>query len=306
MAPRPPSLRAVAAFEAAARHQSFTRAAEELHLTHGAISHAVRTLEQRLDVPLFARIGRRVTLTSAGRLFAERVRSSLAVLSEALEADPTGNRNRLVIASSAVFAERGLARRLGAFQRAHPHVHLELRAWHETPGRATRGDVDIAIEYRNGSDRSGTGVLLAHESILPVSSPGLAPEVLTLRDLAALPLLEHVEAPWRDWAVRVAARPPPLTTRIVSDDWGVLIAAAEAGLGVLLARSQLVEVELDSGELMASPIGRTAAPRAYYCVWDPGSPKSGLIEAFASWLQAEFSPARVAPTPAVARVGASS
>lgn len=292
MAPRPPSLRAVAAFEAAARHQSFTRAAEELHLTHGAISHAVRTLELRLDVALFERIGRRVALTPAGRQFAERVRASLTVLSEALEVDPAHSRNRLVVACSPAFAERVLGPRLGAFRREHPHVHLELRSRQETPTQPVRGDGDLVVQYRSGSDRGSAGVLLAHEFILPVAAPGLAADVLTLRDLAGSPLLEHAEAPWRDWVVRVAARPPSLTARIVSDDWGVLIAAAKAGMGVLLARSLLVEAELEAGELAASPIGRTHAARAYHCLWDPGSPKSALIETFASWLHAELSPLR--------------
>lgn len=293
MAPRPPSLRAVAAFEAAARHQSFTRAAEELNLTHGAISHAVRALEQRLDVELFERVGRRVVLSAAGRIFAERVRASLAVLSDALEIEPVQHRNRLVVASSPAFAERALCPRLSSFRRAHPNIHLDLRCRIETPTATARGDVDVTIHYGGGSDRGVAGVLLAHESVLPVAAPGCAPGVLTLRDLAASPLLEHAEAPWRDWIVRVAARPPALIPRIVSDDWGVLIEAARSGLGVLLARSLLVEAELESGRLVASPIGRTGASRAYYCSWDAGSPKASLIETFAAWLQAEMSSSRV-------------
>ena len=109
---RPPSLRAIAAFEAAARHESFTKAADELNLTQSAISHAIRSLEVRLGVDLFDRFGRTVALTEPGRAFVSRLRLSLNLISEAFEQPSRLGRARLVVAASAGVAERILAARL--------------------------------------------------------------------------------------------------------------------------------------------------------------------------------------------------
>ena len=98
---RPPSLRAIAAFEAAARHESFTKAADELNLTQSAISHAIRSLEVRLGVDLFDRFGRTVALTEPGRAFVSRLRLSLNLISEAFEQPSRLGRARLVVAASA-------------------------------------------------------------------------------------------------------------------------------------------------------------------------------------------------------------
>ncbi|MCW5759502.1 MAG: LysR family transcriptional regulator [Phenylobacterium sp.] len=112
---RPPSLRAIAAFEAAARHESFTKAADELNLTQSAISHAIRSLELRLGVDLFDRFGRTVVLTESGRAFVSRLRLSLNLISEAFEAPARPGRARLVVAATAGIAERILANRLPAY-----------------------------------------------------------------------------------------------------------------------------------------------------------------------------------------------
>src|SRR5688572_7861780 len=112
MASRPPSLRAIAAFEAAARHQSFSRAAEELNLTHGAISHAIKGLEERLGTRLFERRARGVALTDAGRELSEKVRLSVGLLGEAFEARPWIERSDLVVSVLPNFAQRFVVPRI--------------------------------------------------------------------------------------------------------------------------------------------------------------------------------------------------
>src|SRR6476620_10852798 len=106
---RPPSLRSIAAFEAAARHASFTKAADELNLTPGAISHAIRALEERLGQQLFLRTGRAVKLTPAGQTLAARVRLSLGLLTDAFDAVPWRSRDRLIVSTTYSIGQRILA-----------------------------------------------------------------------------------------------------------------------------------------------------------------------------------------------------
>src|SRR4249919_671811 len=126
MAVRPPSLRSIAAFEAAARHSSFSRAAEELNLTPGAISHAIRALEVRLDQQLFVRSGRAVSLTRAGQTLAARVRLSLGLLTDAFETMPWRSVDRLVVSTTHGIAERIFAPRLHELQAACSGASLDI------------------------------------------------------------------------------------------------------------------------------------------------------------------------------------
>src|SRR3954465_14829632 len=124
---RPPSLRSIAAFEAAARHASFTKAAEELNLTPGAISHAIKALEQRLGQRLFDRTGRAVALTAAGLSLAVKVRLSLGLLADAFETTPWRALDRLVISTTGSIAQKLLIPHLDHLQLSCPGVRLDLR-----------------------------------------------------------------------------------------------------------------------------------------------------------------------------------
>src|SRR3954466_3753948 len=128
MAVRPPSLRSIAAFEAAARHASFTKAADELNLTPGAISHAIKALEQRLGQTLFDRKGRAVALSASGRTLAAKVRVSLGLLADAFDAAPWRALDRLVVSTTASIAQKILLPQLAALQQSVPHARLDLRA----------------------------------------------------------------------------------------------------------------------------------------------------------------------------------
>src|SRR5436190_23432484 len=146
MARRFPPFAALRPFEAAARLESFTRAAEELHLTHGAVSHQVRALEDHLGIALFTRRGKRVTLTPAGRTFAERLRASLDEIARAADAVRTRNVNRLCVSVLPSFASRWLMPRLIRFMEKHPEVEVNVNASTNLVNFAVE-DIDLAIRF---------------------------------------------------------------------------------------------------------------------------------------------------------------
>ena len=162
---RPPSLRAIAAFEAAARHQSFAKAADELNLTHGAISHAIRSLEDRLGSELFDRQGRGVALTEPGRVLAGRVRLGIGLLSDAFETRPWVERSKLVVSVLPGFATRVLVPRLERFRARHPDIELDIRAnWSLAP--VGEREIDIGLRYGPGGWASLSAVRLLDELVL--------------------------------------------------------------------------------------------------------------------------------------------
>lgn len=287
MVARPPSLRAVSAFEAAARHQSFSRAAEELALTHGAISHAIRGLEARLNVQLFERHGRGVSLTEPGRVFAGRVRLSLGLLAEAFETRPWVEGTRLTVSVLPSFGMRVLAPRLADFQVRHPEISLVLRAgW--ALADLTDGAVDVGLRYGPGGWVGVSAVRLAKETLFPVASPAVAGGLRTPGDLADRELLGHPEFPWAPWFAAAGLDWPEPRPRLTIDESVLLLDAAAAGAGVALARSMLVEADLASGRLVRPFAVEVASDYAYWFVWDPASPKQAAIGAFRDWLAASI------------------
>jgi LysR family glycine cleavage system transcriptional activator len=279
---RPPSLRAIAAFEAAARHESFTKAADELNLTQSAISHAIRSLELRLGVDLFDRFGRTVALTEAGRAFVSRLRLSLNLISEAFEQPARLGRARLVVAASAGLAERVLAARLPAFLRNHPDRELELRT---VAGAAevTAGDADVAILYGAGACAGLTQRRLAGEVLFPVAAPG---QDLPRRpeELARLALIHQPEHPWRLWLEQVGLSDLPTAAALTADSQMAAIELARSGAGVALARGLLVRDDLRAGRLVRLFEAEAALREEYAAVWNPASSRADLIRPFVDWL----------------------
>ncbi len=142
-----PALNALRAFEAAARHESFSRAADELFVTHGAVSHQIRALEADLGVTLFARDGKRVRLSDIGRQYATEVRATLSALAEATRRLRSGERDRrLVVSMLSSFSARWVTPRIGGFIEEHPEINLELLSTN-TLTDFTRDDVDVAIRF---------------------------------------------------------------------------------------------------------------------------------------------------------------
>jgi LysR family transcriptional regulator, glycine cleavage system transcriptional activator len=287
MAPRPPSLRAIAAFEAAARHQSFTKAAEELNLTQSAISHAIRGLEERLATPLFTRYGRTVALTEHGRVFVGRVRVSLSVISEAFEEAPRQDRPRLTLSLEPGFADRFLAPRLARFSSLKPEIQLDLR---QNAGldELRSGDLDLAVRFGTGGWAGLTAQVLSREVLLPVARPGLAPAAARPEDLLQLPLIHTGELAWRVWLEEAGLGERTAPVAIAVDDVSLALRLAAEGMGVALAPRLLVDSEIRAGRLMRMCAADPSPREVYHALWNPASPRAAAIRAFLDWLIEEM------------------
>lgn len=281
---RPPSLRAIAAFEAAARHQSFSKAAEELNLTRSAISHAIRTLEDRLGVELFTRVGPSVVLTEPGRTFASRLRLSLEMISQAFDLSARADRTVLRVGAPADLMQPVVALGLAGLRASHPGLDLELRG---QSGMADLlgGAVDVVVTQGASAPSGLQARLLAREALVPVAAPGvfLRPPVGP-EDVAAAPLIHCQARPWRIWFEAARLETPPSDEAMKVDDLACAIELARAGVGVCLAPRVLVQEDLRQRRLVRASEVEAYLPEGYWALWSPASAKAELIEAFADRL----------------------
>ena len=288
MPARPPSLRSITAFEAAARHQSFTRAAAELNLTTGAISHAIRALETRLGCPLFHRSGRRVSLTDGGQALASRIRLSVALLDDVFDLTPWLRRDRLVVTTLSSIAQRILLPALADLKRALPDATFDVRC--SSVLADLGGEVDVAIRFGPGGWHGLETRQLAGERLFPVASPhyrgGMLPQ--TLEDLSDCDLIRHADSNWQLWLNPVGLNFRDLRSTLAIDDASLVLDAAAAGHGIALARARLVQPDLDSGRLVRLFSHDVEAEYAYWAVWSGSSPKRELIRSFVDWLSEAF------------------
>lgn len=285
---RLPNFSALRAFEAAARHGNFSRAAEELHLTHGAISHQVRKLEAELGILLFVRNGRQVTVTPQGQQFALVLGKSFAEIATAAQAlRPAGASTRLTITSIPSFAARWLAPRLGHFIERHPGIEVLLQTSGILQDLAAEG-IDVGIRFGRGHYPGLLVLPLMGDVYYPVCSPhyrgGQLPA--TPGDLAHATLLRSLE-PWRPW---LAAAGSPLAEPaggVLYEDLSMLIRSAIDGDGVALVRHAIVLQELAQGRLVR--LFETFAPSAdsYYLVSPPTVADRPAVRAFRAWLGEE-------------------
>ena len=282
-----PPLHALRAFEAAARLESFSRAADELHVTHGAVSHQVRALEEFLGAVLFARNGRRVLLTVAGREFAERVRAALREIADAANSLRKPERaNRLTVSVLPSFAARWLIPRLGRFMAAHPEITVNVQA---TSGLADfeRDDVDFAIRSGDGNWPRVEAEKFMDDEYFPVASPGFNRGRLPAKpaDLSHLRLLTGEDEPWTPWFQAAGLRMPEPQGPLFSHSSMVAQAAVD-GRGIGLVRRSIAEVDLAAGTLVRLFDIAIPAPGSYYLV-RPKGPPSPKVLAFRAWLLAE-------------------
>jgi LysR family transcriptional regulator, glycine cleavage system transcriptional activator len=287
---RLPPLNALPSFEAAARHLSFSRAADELHVTHGAVSRAVRHLEDHLGVQLMIRATRSVRLTPIGAAFAAEIRGVLEHLAAATSA-ATGQTSGIVNVSTIdSFAARWLMPRLSRFRRAHGDIDVRV-AMSERLADFVSDGIDIAIRCGGGQYPGLTAELLMTEDHFPVCSPKLLRGRHPLRtpaDLARHTLLHDVFTV--DWAIWLRSaginnvdphRGPTFLSSIHA------IQAAIQGEGVVLGRSALVGDDLAAGRLVRPFELSLPAGFAYYVVYPPSALKRPDVKAFRDWLIAE-------------------
>ena len=289
-----PSTAALEAFEAAARHQSFTKAAQELSVTQSAVCRQVASLEQFLDVPLFRRTRRGVMLTEAGLAYSRSVAARLdEVERDTLELMARGGAgSALELAVVPTFGTRWLLPRLPAFHAAHPGIVVHLGA-SSRPFLFTDSPFDAAIhapELGSGAwPGTGSRPLMA-ESLVAVASPVLLRRHAHPRDAAGwarLPLLQQSTRPyaWRQFFERLGFAVPHAMAGPRMELFSMLSEAAVHGMGVALAPSFLVDAELGDGRLVNLSGPPVASDRRYELVYPEHNAELPALRAFAGWLQ---------------------
>ncbi|SAK46142.1 DNA-binding transcriptional activator GcvA [Caballeronia temeraria] len=282
-----PALNALRAFEAAARHESFSRAADELFVTHGAVSHQIRALEAELGVSLFARDGKRVRLTDRGRQYAAEVRAALLALAESTRRIRSGDRDRrLIVSTIPSFSARWLTPRVGRFIEQHPDVDLELLTT-ATLIDFNRDDADVALRFGYGKYAGLHTEELLDEVFFPACSPnfrgGALPRVP--RDLATLPLLRSDDELWRPWFDAAGLTDLPEPKRgVLYEDSSNLLQAAIDGQGIALVRRSLAMQEILSGRLVRLFNVDGPSPWKYYFVCPAALLQSKRVQAFRTWV----------------------
>jgi LysR family glycine cleavage system transcriptional activator len=287
-----PPLEAFRFFEAAARHLNFTRAAEEMHVTHGAVSQRIKRLEEHLGTPLFRRSGRRMLLTDEGSRLLERVRAAINEIAEGVEAIRPRNRDRiLTISTVPCFAAHWLLPRLADFNEHHPDIQVNIRAMRSLTDFARDG-VDMAVRFGPGTWAGLSSIKLYDEELVPVCSPAFRGGRLprTPDDLLKVPLLHSERQPWSIWFEAVGLRYRDTGQGPRYSDETLLLPAAIAGLGVALARASLVEADLESGRLVRLFSQSVRTRYSYYIVYPPGSENTGKIQVFQEWLFKQVRP----------------
>ena len=280
---RLPPLRALQAFEAGARHLSFSRAAEELSVTQTAISHQVRNLEQWFGVRLFVRKGREIALTDTGSRLEVEVALALDRIHEAAARVRASNeRPALTVSVTRAFGAHWLAQRLGRFWRQYPGIDLRL---HHSMYRAdlNYGDVDLAVRWGPGVWEGTVSEYLVPARHTPVCSPIL--HIREVGDLAHQVLLHETDyQDWTEWlavegATEIDARRGPIL-----DDVTAIVEAAVQGGGVTLSLPSLLEHEFKTGKLVAPFERKTGPANAYYVLYLPGALEQPEIRAFRDFL----------------------
>lgn len=282
-----PSLNAVRVFEAAARHQNFSRAAEELNVTQSAVSRQVQHLEDQLGQRLFVRKGPRLTLTASGRAYLDVVQEGLSVIRRGTRrlfrpaAHPV-----LTLSAVPSLISRWIVPRIAEFERDQPDISLRLSASYQLVDFAVSTDIDAAIRYGRGHWAGVEAQLILDDVIFPVCNPEVAERLKQPSDLLAERLF--VEDPnwdfWEYWARAAGLDPGAESAYRFSDDFNVQIQAAALGHGITLARGLLVADEIRAGRLVCPFKLAVRAPVQYYYVYPTERRADKLIESVAAWL----------------------
>ncbi|MBE9606127.1 LysR family transcriptional regulator [Acetobacteraceae bacterium H6797] len=286
-----PPLGELTAFEAAARHASFTRAAEELSLTQGAISRLIKALEARLAIMLFERVRQRVVLTEAGRAYLADIEPLLGALGDATQRAMSagGGEAVLNLATLPTFGAQWLIPRLPGFLAAHPGVVVNLST-RVLPVDFAREGFDAAIHVGQPSWPGVRALHLMDEEVIPVASPGYR-EAMGLRgpaDLARAVLLHQATRPmaWVDWfaaqGVEAAGYRGPRF-----EQFGLVAEAAAVGMGVGLLPRFLIEEKLAAGRLVVLSERGVKTGGAYWFVTPEGKTASRALRDFSAWIGSE-------------------
>jgi DNA-binding transcriptional LysR family regulator len=278
-------------FEAAARSNSFARAAEELLLSQSAVSRSILGLEDLLGVKLFERSKQRVVLTEPGRIYAtvvsellERLEAETALVIARGQADPT-----LRLATYPTFGSRWLMQRLPDFAIRHPDIELNFSTG-VTPFNVHSGELDVAIQHGRGEWQDTLSIKLIDEHLIAVAAPtllegkGLRPEDIQANSLLTLNTRPH---DWSTWFASHGLNQPTGHMGPAFQTFGLMIGAARAGVGVALVPGLYVEEELRAKRLIAAFGSAIPSQNAFYAVCDARRVSEDKISKFMAWVASQ-------------------
>lgn len=292
---RLPPTAALRAFESAARHLSYTRAAEELSITQSAVSHQIRHIEQLWELKLFLRRGRSLRLTEAGHVLAPIVRDFIKRLSAKLaELRPGDDRSvSLRVSLLQSFAFKWLVPRLGQFSQQHPSINVWISTTDELIDFSMH-EVDVGIRLGHGGWSGLSEELILREYVFPVCSPRFLSRIMppeTPEDLLRYPLIyrhsQDICPRWRDWFRDAGVEIKSLPKGSKFPDTSMAVQAAIDDFGVALARSAHVQDDLATGRLVKLFDVSSPSNVAYYFVCPKGRESEPNIRAFHDWVVEE-------------------
>jgi len=285
-----PPLSALRAFEAAARHESAKRAAEELSVTATAISHQIRSLEESLGVALFVRKPRKLELTASGRELKEVLEGAFDSISAAVERLRSApQRHAVTLTTTPVIASRWLLSWVCMLRETHPTIDLRIHASHDTV--ALDGvTADIAIRYGDGRWPGMVAEKLLDNTFIPACSPLLG--LSDINDLPNHPLI-HFHSPsagtgpvdWAGWQKLAKVPGLDVSAGLVFSDETHAVSAAVGAQGVALMSRELIEDELAAGRLV-QPFGPEIKVKAFYLVYPESRKSEPVIQAVRDWVMA--------------------
>ena len=295
MPDRLPPLTAFRAFDAAARHLSFAKAAAELNVTPAALSFQIKSLEQHLGHPLFHRLNRAVELTDSGKILAPGAAEGFATLTKAWAATRRLHDTRtLTVTAGPAFTSKWLAPRLFQFAQTNPDIDLRFSASLKLIDFAV-DEVDVAIRFSQSPDKGLFSQTIVEEWVTPMVSPALAAQISEPKDLLKLPLLHQDDTtflnPKVDWDAwfAVAGITPPQTAGTHFGQADHTVNAALSGGGAMLGRVSITERHLNEGRLVM-PFDLTLWSNATYrFVCPKGTETRPQVARFLEWVMEEVS-----------------
>ncbi len=299
-----PSLTALVAFEAAARHRNFTHAAEELGVSQAAVSRQIAQLEDNLNVLLFHRGSRPLGLTPEGARLAEAVSGGLGHIAEtASDLRRAGSTQTITVAASVAFTSLWLMPRVAGFRQAQPGIALCLLAAdpHTDP---LHSEVDLAVRFGDGHWSGLEAVKLFDDLVVPVAAPGYferrakpqTPADFIHEILLHMNDVDPTWMPWRTWFAQHGLTPPRHDTGALSfNAYPNMIQAARDGQGIALGWVHLIARDLERGDLEHVTEDIRKPREAQYLTWRKRRALSGAAAAFRAWIVAEARDERILP-----------
>ncbi|ASM50533.1 MULTISPECIES: transcriptional regulator GcvA [Pseudoalteromonas] len=288
MSRRVPPLNALKAFEAAARHLSFTKAAEELYVTQAAVSHQIKTLEEHLGLKLFLRKNRSLLLTEEGQGYFLDIKEIFTQLIDATEKLlARGAKGSLTVSLTPSFAIQWLVPRLSLFNELHPEIDVRIKAQDQDENSLT-DDVDIAIYYGRGHWSGVQTYKLHTEYLVPLCSPLLLSGHKPLNqpsDLAQHTLLhDTTRRNWKTWMKTAGVRNVQVNQGPIFSHSSMVLQAAVHGQGVAIGNSVLAKPDIDAGRLVIPFSHSLESKNAYYLVIRESQTELGKIVSFKDWM----------------------